>query len=562
MQRPLDQRELKAETELDVGKPQRLGSPVLARGGRADAMLGWLIALVFGATLCLVAPLWTALRFGSDEGYELMKAFLVSLGHPLYTEVWNDQPPLHTEMVALLFRSFGPSAGAAWLLTVAFAVLYLAALYRLVARHSGRGAAAIATILAGTWPIFLRLAVSVMLELPAMALALASAWALSTYLATGRRRWTVASGALFGCALQVKFTAAIFLPAIALELLAHGGQVAKLGRLTRAFEARVRRRAPRQAMSRPGLRPGEPAELEPAAPDGAGANGRPASPVLALLLWGASAVLIFGAIALAFCPLDTFKVFWLSHFSRATLQSATARGGGFDARSLLGCLCLAQAAAGIAFIVWKRRWELRFPVALAVTVFGVHLMHRPYWYYYELHFVAPLAWLAAVGVSESFQVIRRQTWPRTVFAKLRVAALLLGWSAWVSWALGVAPSQMLETLGELRSEPSAAKDARVLALDRAAAATRWVFTDDLICAFWAHLPVPPELGVIPLKRIWSGQISHTSILACLRRYRPEQILLETGWEREFRLSRYIRRHYRPASRPGLFVRKDAPTPSP
>jgi hypothetical protein len=39
----------------------------------------------------------------------LMKARLVSLGHPLYGRFWNDQPPLHTELVTMLFRIFGPS---------------------------------------------------------------------------------------------------------------------------------------------------------------------------------------------------------------------------------------------------------------------------------------------------------------------------------------------------------------------------------------------------------------------------------------------------------------------
>src|SRR5579859_5817859 len=70
----------------------------------------WVVPIGFGALLCLVAPLGTAFQFGPDEGYEFMKAFLVSVGHPLYSEIWNDQPPLHTEILALLFRLFGPSA--------------------------------------------------------------------------------------------------------------------------------------------------------------------------------------------------------------------------------------------------------------------------------------------------------------------------------------------------------------------------------------------------------------------------------------------------------------------
>ena len=81
-------------------------------------MLDWAVALGFGVAVCLLAPLRTALEFGMDDGFELMKGWLVSLGHPLYREVWNDQPPLHTEVLGLVFRLFGPSAYAARLLTL------------------------------------------------------------------------------------------------------------------------------------------------------------------------------------------------------------------------------------------------------------------------------------------------------------------------------------------------------------------------------------------------------------------------------------------------------------
>jgi len=87
--------------------------------------LDWAVPLGFGTVLCLMVPLRTALEFGADEGYELMKAFLVSLGHPLYREVWNDQPPLHTELLALLFRVFGASAYVGRLLSVGFAMALL-----------------------------------------------------------------------------------------------------------------------------------------------------------------------------------------------------------------------------------------------------------------------------------------------------------------------------------------------------------------------------------------------------------------------------------------------------
>jgi hypothetical protein len=45
-----------------------------------------------------------AVQIGADEGFELPKATLVINGHPLYSEVWDDQPPLHTHLVAWTLR--------------------------------------------------------------------------------------------------------------------------------------------------------------------------------------------------------------------------------------------------------------------------------------------------------------------------------------------------------------------------------------------------------------------------------------------------------------------------
>ena len=41
-------------------------------------------------------PLNTAIQIGADEGFELAKATLCLKGFKLYSDVWNDQPPLHT----------------------------------------------------------------------------------------------------------------------------------------------------------------------------------------------------------------------------------------------------------------------------------------------------------------------------------------------------------------------------------------------------------------------------------------------------------------------------------
>lgn len=52
-------------------------------------------------------------KTGADEGFELAKTILCLKGHKLYSEVWNDQPPLHTWIVTKIIelsRRFSHSA--------------------------------------------------------------------------------------------------------------------------------------------------------------------------------------------------------------------------------------------------------------------------------------------------------------------------------------------------------------------------------------------------------------------------------------------------------------------
>ncbi len=529
-------------------------------------VLDWAVPLGFGMVLCLKAPLRTALEFGGDEGYELMKGFLVSLGHPLYREVWNDQPPLHTELLTLLFRLFGPSAWVGRLLSVGFAMVLVGALYRLVSDRSGRMAGLVAVGLLVSSSFFVQLSVSVMIELPAMALALAAVWAGSKYFASKGRRWLIFSGVLFGCALQVKWTAAIFLPALAVEHLARRvGRNRRIDPLPESphwietgqgndagplfYEPPGRAGCPQPA----GVRCGE-----DTAPHQSGSEARCLRKQVIqgrlreALVWCGAVLAAFGVIAVVFYRGGTLAVFWVSHFSRATRAAVAPGGYGFRPETLLNDLALlAPAAAGVALIGWKRRSDLLFPVVLLATAFAIHLWHRPYWYYYGLHFAIPLAWVGAVGIVEWFRAIWRLDLGASLATKLRAGIGWLVWSIFVSLVLTLAPEKAWNEWLRLSAAVPAMENQNVAELRKNAAQTHWVFTDRVVYAFWAGLPVPPELAVIPSKRIWSGQISKAQIVECLERYRPEQILLQSDWETKFGLSEYMQAHYQSDSANGL-----------
>ena len=91
--------------------------------GRPVLILGLLLVAFVALQRCL--PLATAVKIGADEDYELSKAVLCLSGHRFYTEVWNDQPPLHTFLVTVILKHFSPPVLDPRLLTTASTLLLL-----------------------------------------------------------------------------------------------------------------------------------------------------------------------------------------------------------------------------------------------------------------------------------------------------------------------------------------------------------------------------------------------------------------------------------------------------
>jgi hypothetical protein len=76
-------------------------------GYKSAAILATLLS-----TLVLVQcrlPLRTAIQISADEGFEFAKATLCLKGYKLYTEVWNDQPRLHTFLITQILKHISPS---------------------------------------------------------------------------------------------------------------------------------------------------------------------------------------------------------------------------------------------------------------------------------------------------------------------------------------------------------------------------------------------------------------------------------------------------------------------
>ena len=476
-------------------------------------------ALVIGIGVCLIAPLSTALEFGPDEGYELMKALLIYHGYGLYQEVWSDQPPLYTYLMVLVFSLFGPSACAARALSVSFAVLLIFSFYQVVRGGSGRFVGIIAVVLLVSSSFSLQLTVSAMLELPAISLAMLSLWTSELYLPRRRKIWLLVSAVLFACALQTKLTAALYTPAILSVCL---------GPLKQTFS--------------------------PSLPTRWSFWNR----IGGLTIWCCTAFVIFGAILLGFYESDTLSVFLTSH-SHPAVQIASDIGGiTFRVSSLFEHLAAPLAILAVLASFRTRPQNMLCPLLLFLTALCVHLVVRPYWYYYDIHFAIPIAWLGAIGLSEWFRIMRSQVRHMSQSTSLSAQSAYAGMLLLLAFFCVALPSRMVTEVRRLSGAAKAPDDPCVQALRALASRGRWIFTDRVIYAFWAELLVPPELAVIPLKRRWSGIVTKEYIVDCLERYRPQCIVLSSDAEADLDLSDYITRYYRLAPTPpgfALYVRK-------
>lgn len=55
--------------------------------------------------------------------------------------------------------------------------------------------------------------------------------------------------------------------------------------------------------------------------------------------------------------------------------------------------------------------------------------------------------------------------------------------------------------------------------------TKFIYADESIYSFHTGIPLPPELAVVPLKRLWSGDLTNVRIAQQMWAVKPDVILL-------------------------------------
>ncbi len=430
--------------------------------GILDRRGEWIAAPLLALFVTLLGPWWGVHEMDADEGINLMKALLVADGYTLYGDIWSDQPPVLTYLLAGVHEMFGRSVAAARGLILLFAMAMVWGLFRIVRQGDGAAAAWTAVAVLASGALVQRLGVSVMIGLPAVALAVL---ALERLLAAGGRRGPMLlSGALMALSLHTKMFTVILAPVLLVPLVM-------------AWRAE-----------------------------------RPA-----VLAWGGGFVAVFGGLAMLAGGA------FVDQLVRPHLAADMASLFPYDqgSRRLVPLLLqmpqfLAFGALGLVLArPWRQaRWLL--PALWALTAAAALYTHTPLWSHQILLVLVPLAWLGGLaGGALARAGGGAEGWRRGV-AVAGGGALAAAWLWWGG-------PQAAATAEVLRRPANPVDRAAVAALRTHGNGTPWVVTDRPIDAYYAGLLVPPPLAVYSIKRVRAGLLTPRQVVEVIRAYRPEQV---------------------------------------
>lgn len=455
---------------------------------RAFSLPAWLLLpALFGLALLLFYPFRFVFEFDTDEGINLIKALLHYRGYALYSDIYSDQPPVFTYFLSALFRLVEPNVNLARLGVIGFSMLLLASAMAYLRRTWGSAHALASFFLIILLPNYPRLSVSVMIGLPAIALALAAVAFYALWEHSRTYPPLIASALLMALAVLTK------------AFVAPLGLFLGLGVLLRGIA---------QNDTQGGLL----------------ASPKPA------LVWGALSAGILLLTALFIGP-EGLSQLTQSHTAALNNSIFISQSKSFNIHRYLRDAwgVLIMGAIGAAWAVVRRKfsalilglWCLAGYLALANTV--------PVWYHHQLVVTVPAAVLAAIPVGELLGFLRRRLRQHQLPSSASIAgALALGVMLWTQ-AVHIQPLlRQLEfdfpNLWRDTSEPSL--NWVVLArMSDEKNETEMLVTDHPMFAFRLGNSVPPGLAVFSIKRFVGGLLTEEDVIAAIIETDPDQVLL-------------------------------------
>lgn len=486
---------------------------------------GWvahlIVPIVFTLVVTLFFPSRGKFELSSDEGINLIKALMLEKGYALYDEIWSDQPPLLTHILAWGLRLFGVRVGVARNLIFLMSLALLSAAFAWMSLVWKKPYAYASALLFFFLPSYLNLSLSVMVGLPSIAFAMGALFCLTLWHRQHRYFWLVVSAVLLSWAVLTKLMIGFLAPIFGMGLLLDGFS---RFRATRGWR-----------------------DL--------------------FLPAGIWSVMFVGLVLAGLYTLVGFENLpqlvedHLSATASAFYAADPTLKINYHLRDAWPFLFLAVVGTGFAVVL--RQWMTLYLAAWALTAYLLLLNHLPVWSHHPLYITVPGAMLGGIAVVEGLKLLG--TAARTPIELKKLGwlrgAALLGTLYLAVLLPQTEPFRLLSwppTLQTTGLEVGARVERVLGTMAEYAPQTKWVFTDSPMFAFRARLAVPPELAVMTDKRIRTGLLTDEQILHIILQYQPEQILL--GRFSLPGLDAYLAAHYQIVARKEdflkLYIRND------
>jgi 4-amino-4-deoxy-L-arabinose transferase-like glycosyltransferase len=452
----------------------------------SKSLLPIVIALIFLAFTFSYYPFREKIQFDSDEGLNLMRSMLVVMGHPLYREVSSDQPPLFTHILALVLRLVGFEVNPARVLVLLFSSLLVWACAHFLQFTWGKLAAFLFLPLVIMAPRYLDLSVSVMIGVPSIALAAASMLFVTLWHQNKRSLWLVLSGFALALSVLIKLFSGFLVP------------IFLIGMTISEY-----RRNKAEGFSWKIFRPA--------------------------FIWGVSFAALTIFLGVFLVGPQNVALILLPHLKAPATEELQGPGYTINAQLQAAVPLLILGMLGALVSLYRRNWLTLYPLAWAALAYLLFSFYSPVFYHHQLLITIPIAILAAAGVGDGIRSLLQLRQPadllrlQTLFGI--VALIGFGWVA-----THYKPALDKELMNRprlsgfnLRATPGKLKVLRTM--DEYIPQTNWIVTDMPMYAFRVQRPVPPVLATFSSKRLATGSLTEADILAAMREYKPEQVLM-------------------------------------
>lgn len=444
---------------------------------------GLLVPALFFMCIVTFGHFGGAFEYDTDEGLCLARAFMHAEGYSLYKDIWMDTPPFLILLLSGLIKIFGPSVYLARTLILVFSTLLLWALFQILSRTQGFLIAFLTTALIALSSFYVKLSVSIMIGLPAVALAILSSYGVFLYQEKYQKRYLLLSGCLLALALQSKLFVIIFIPALILEILV----IEK----DRSEKEKLAIRS-----------------------------------LSTILFWFAALIAVYLSLAFIVTSIDFSQIIKPYSRMRSGGMFNDFRGLGHVTKWILEEYDVALLALGsLVFLKLKEKRFFIAPFTCFILGVSVFVTHSPMWYHHRLLVLVPMCWLASFGFHKLFS---NKTWcawqNKNKILKMKDILAILILSAALILTVARLPFKYKRLSRQIKASTTEQQRHVVDTMKRYRKETHLVVTDRPIFAFYADLPVHPYLATSSWKRMAAGLLTPDDFLNIIEEENPEMIL--------------------------------------